>query len=241
VDLWHQRAAESGALIDRTGFPRNVLSRLLSVAKISVGSSALDVGCGGGELVAFFDSLGIRCVGIDESPQNVLEARKNAPHCDIHRASLRERFPGAQVDFDLVLVRQSSEFRRSMFSRQAFSATEGLFERIRPGGSLVFVVRPDSQQDAHTGHELSCFVRHLEALPGEHELHEVHDGTVFTHPLRSLISGRTGPGYGIVLLRMPRRLADADWAKAADAALEKNPSPCCPWAAQTSAARSKAA
>jgi cyclopropane fatty-acyl-phospholipid synthase-like methyltransferase len=84
VDLWHRLAAQSGENLGRTAIPRRVLARLVTSAGIGIGSSVLDVGCGAGELVLYFDSLGIHSVGIDESAANVMKARRNVPHCDFY-------------------------------------------------------------------------------------------------------------------------------------------------------------
>ena len=108
MDSSHGPIADSTTLIEQTGIPRKVLSRLLSSTKIGVGFRVLDVGCGRGELAAYLDSLGIRCTGMDESPVNVIEAQRAVPTCEFNCASIGDPASGPKGGFDLVLVRQAS-------------------------------------------------------------------------------------------------------------------------------------
>ncbi len=164
---WRRLTAASNRLIERSGIPRRVLSRLLDSASIGVGSSVLEVGCGCGDLSRYLSSLGIQCTGIDESPANIVEARKNAPECEIYCASPSHRLPSLQAEFDLVLVRGASEFEASLLSRAAFLATFELQSRVRPGGCLAFLARIGAEESASVGHSVSCYMRHVDQLPGE--------------------------------------------------------------------------
>src|ERR1700677_1085686 len=129
---WQRLSAESSDLLEQTGIPRKVMSRLLSALRLGVGFSVLEVGCGRGELAKFFDSLGIQCTGIDESPKNVLDARRHVPSCSFSCASVNDPLPSLRPEFDVVLVRDSSEYHRPLQSRAAYAATLRLISRLPP-------------------------------------------------------------------------------------------------------------
>jgi len=104
MSSWQRLSAESSDLLVQTGIPRKVMSRLLAALRLGVGFSVLEVGCGRGDLAKFFDSLGIQCTGIDESPKNVLDARRNVPNCTFSCASVIDPLPFLRTEFDVILT-----------------------------------------------------------------------------------------------------------------------------------------
>lgn len=242
MDSWHRLAAESSALLDRTRIPGRVLSHLLNSARVGVGATILDVGCGRGELAAYLDSLGFQATGLDESPENVCEARRQARHCEFHCASIADPLPGLRTEFDLVLMRQTSAYDCAMLSRAAFAATWQLVARVCPGGCLAFLAPLSSSAMSAAGHRHSCFARHVGALPGDRDFQEILDGVPVARTVRSL-TGRNATGYGFAVLRLPRQpLTRAQWERAIETAVRADAAPCCPWsAALSSGFRKKAA
>ncbi len=243
MDFSHGPIADSSALIERTGIPRKVLSRLFDSTKVGVGFRVLDVGCGQGELAAYFSSLGILCTGIDESPANVVQARRVAPACDFTCASINNPVNGPRGGFDLILVREASPFQTSLLSPAAVSSSLQLLSRVRPGGCLAFLTRTDSAAIASAGHQLACYARHFGFLPGSADFHELPDGHIIGRTLRQRSSVQTGSGYVIALLRLPPQvLSEEEWRKAAEAAARVTAGSCCQWAARSSTGyRAKAA
>jgi SAM-dependent methyltransferase len=235
VDFSHGPIADSSALIERTGIPRRVLSRLFDSTKVGVGFRVLDVGCGQGELAAYLASLGILCTGIDESPVNVVQARRAAPACDFTCGSIGNPVNGPRGGFDLILVRDASQFQASLLSPAALSTSLQLLTHVRPGGCLAFLTRIESSTTTAAGHQLACYARHFGFLPGNADFHELPDGHMIGRALRQRSSEQTEAGYVIALLRLPPQvLSEAEWNKAAEAAARVATASCCQWVARSS-------
>ena len=161
MSSWQRLSAESSDLLEHTGIPRKVMSRLLAALRLGVGFSVLEVGCGRGDLAKFFDSLGIQCTGIDESPKNVLDARRNVPGCTFSCASVIDPLPFLRTEFDVILVRDSSEYHRPLLSRAAYAATLRLISRLPPAGCIAFLCRVGHGEADSSGHAFGCFARAL--------------------------------------------------------------------------------
>ena len=236
--------AHSSTLIERTGIPRRVLSRLLTATKIGVGFRVLDVGCGGGELAAYLASLGVFCVGMDESAVNVIEARRGVPGCEFICTSTSGPATGPRGDFDLVLVREAAVFQKSLLSPAALSAS--LEFLARPPGRLPgFSGRIGGGTRTEGGHRPSCYARHVGSLPASFELLELPHGLLLGRPFRLRGTEQNRPGYAIAVVRLsPRPLSQDEWKQAAEFASHASAAPCCEWAARTvdtAGHRSKAA
>jgi SAM-dependent methyltransferase len=244
VSTWQRLSAESNDLLEQTGIPRKVMSRLLGALRLGVGFTVLDVGCGRGELAKFFDSLGIQCTGIDESPKNVLDARRNVPACSFSCASINDPLPCVRTEFDVVLIRDSSEYHRPMMSRAAYAATLRVISRLPPAGCIAFLCRVGHERDS-IGHTFSCYARHLGALPGHQDFHEIPDSFRILPLVRAPGVHPTSSGYAITVLRLPQQLVAPEiWSWAVERALRADAAPCCAWATHQSgsaAPRSKAA
>ncbi len=115
---------------------------------MGVGYRVLDVGCAGGELAAYLDSLGIRCVGLDESAVHIVEAKRAVPACEFHCGSIGQALAALKGGFDLVLVREVSPYQASLSSPAAFAASFQLLARVRPGACLAFLARIDTGSTA---------------------------------------------------------------------------------------------
>jgi SAM-dependent methyltransferase len=243
VDFSHGPIADSSALIERTGIPRKVLSRLFDWTKVGVGFRVLDVGCGQGELAAYFNSLGILCTGIDESPTNIVQARRAAPACDFTCGSINTPVNGPRGGFDLILVRDASPFQGSLISPPVVSTSLQLLSRVRPNGCLAFLTRIENSTTTAASHQLACYARHFGFLPGNADFHELPDGHLIGRTLRQRTGGQTASGYVIALLRLPSQaLSEEEWHKATEAASRVANASCCQWSARSSAGyRAKAA
>jgi len=233
MDSWRQPLENSSDLIARTGIPRRVLLRLLSATDAGVGFRVLDVGCGCGELAAYLNSLGISCTGIDESPLNVVEARRAVPACEFTCGGISGSIPGLQARFDLVLVREASVFRTSLLSPSTLAASLQLLSRVRPGGCLAFLARIGAGASTAGSHRLSCYARHVGSLPGNYDLHELPGGPILARSFRSLTARENGSGYAIAVLRLPPKpMSQDEWTGAFDGARQAAQAPCCQWAVQ---------
>ncbi len=73
-------------------------------------SSILEVGCGTGHFARFFETLGLRAVGLDISPAMLAEARRHGLRVAVHADALH--LPFADGAFDLVAMITTIEFLR---------------------------------------------------------------------------------------------------------------------------------
>jgi SAM-dependent methyltransferase len=241
VDSSRGPIADSNTLIERTGIPRKVLSRLMTATRIGVGFRVLDVGCGHGELAAYLELLGIPCTGVDASRANIIAAKRTVPACEFHCGSISELEFSSKVKFDLALIREASEYQASLLSKSALSTSLQLLSHVRPGGCLALLGRLGTGTPLGGGHQLACYRRHLGSLPGTLDLHEVSDGLIFGRSFRSRTPGQSGSGHMIAVLRLPAQpLSQNDWKKAADVAAKSAGAPCCQWV-ESSRYHSKAA
>jgi len=242
---WQRLSTESSDLLVQTGIPRKVMSRLLAALRLGVGFSVLEVGCGRGDLAKFFDSLGIQCTGIDESPKNVLDARRNVPNCTFSCASVIDPLPFLRTEFDVVFVRDSSEYHRPLQSRAAYAATLRLISRLPPAGCIAFLCRVGHGEANSSGHAFGCYSKHLSALPGHQDFQEIPDSFRIVSSLRSQTVPKKSCGHAIAVLRLPQQLvAPETWSWAVDRALRADSAACCAWAARHAvepAPRAKAA
>jgi SAM-dependent methyltransferase len=239
---WQRLSAESSDLLEQTGIPRKVMSRLLAALRLGVGFSVLEVGCGHGELAKFFDSLGIQCTGIDESPKNVLDARRNVPSCSFSCASVNDPLPSVRTEFDVILVRDCSEYHRPLQSRAAYAATLRLISRLPPTGCIAFLCRVGHGEADSGGHTFGCYTRHLGALPGHQDFQEIPDGLRILPSLHGQAAPNKSTGHAIAVLRLPQLLvAPETWSWAVERALRADAAACCAWSAKEAAPRSKAA
>jgi SAM-dependent methyltransferase len=207
--------------------------RLLSTTDVGVGFRVLDVGCGCGELAAYLNSLGVPCTGIDESPLNIMEARRAVPACEFTCGTISNTVPGPQARFDLVVVRDASAFRTSLLSPASLAASLQLLSVVRPGGCLAFLARVAGTTQAADGHHFDCYARHVGCLPGTHELHELQDGPMLARSLRAVTTTQHSAGYALAVLHAPAQpITPEKWTEVSATAQKAARTPCCEWAVQ---------
>lgn len=113
------------------GLPEPLWRVLAEVSGAGPGSRVLDVGCGGGELLAFFAGLGAQTAGLDPAPGMVALARARVPGADV-RLGEAERLPWPDGRFGLVTSVNALQF--------AEDTLDALAECVRvavPGGLVA--------------------------------------------------------------------------------------------------------
>ncbi|GAA2527652.1 class I SAM-dependent methyltransferase [Winogradskya humida] len=102
---------------------------VLDASGVAPGARVLDVGCGGGEFLAYAQSLGLRTAGADPAPGMLALAAARV--ADLREAGA-EDLPWPDASFDLVTAFNSLQF--------AEDTDDGLAELIRvtaPGGHVA--------------------------------------------------------------------------------------------------------
>lgn len=159
---WQQLRSETGKNLLRTGLPRKVLRQLIFSHEIGIGSRVLVAGSQQGELVRYFDRLGIAAQGLVESADALAALRQTAPHLDFHQARADHFVPIEADQFDLVLLRGLDVHRGNLLSSTALTATAQLISCVRPGGFLAILGRvSETSNDGNAGHADSCYAEHL--------------------------------------------------------------------------------
>jgi len=92
------------------------------------GERILDLGCGDGFLTARLQSLGCRVLGVDSSPEQIEQARRNGVPAAVVDAT-RLSFDG---DFDAVFSNATLHW-----VRDADAALSGVHRALRPGGRFA--------------------------------------------------------------------------------------------------------
>jgi ubiquinone/menaquinone biosynthesis C-methylase UbiE len=112
--------------------------------------TVLEVGCGGGRELAWFEELGAspsRLVGIDLLPDRIVAARRAFPDIDFREGNAEHLdFPDA--GFDLVLA--FTVFSSILEANMAANVAAEIVRVLRPGGALLWYdFRYDSPSNKH--------------------------------------------------------------------------------------------
>jgi SAM-dependent methyltransferase len=106
-DRWSAVAAEWSL---RWGaFAEPAWHAIVAAAGVRPDDRVLDVGCGGGDFLAYLDAHGFAAAGLDPAPGMVAYARDRLPEADI-RIGDADRLPWPDASFDLVTAVNSLQF-----------------------------------------------------------------------------------------------------------------------------------
>ena len=126
-DGWSDVAAEWSRLWGSA--PEPVWREIVAAAGIHSGVRILDVGCGGGEFLAYAQALGAEASGVDPAPgmREIAVARG----LDVRDAGAEE-LPWADATFDAVTA-----FNALQFADDTFDALDEMARVLKPGGRIV--------------------------------------------------------------------------------------------------------
>lgn len=143
---------------------RRLTDRLMSAARIEVGDSVLDVGCGFGEtaLLAARAAAGGQVLGVDLSPAMLGEARARAEQQGIGNVRFEQADAQSRVfaRCDVVI----SSFG-TMFFADPQAAFDNIAAALRPGGRLAFVCWRDRDESEFFAVPIAAIAAH--AAPPE--------------------------------------------------------------------------
>ncbi|MBM3969313.1 MAG: class I SAM-dependent methyltransferase [Planctomycetes bacterium] len=226
-----------GSAVSSAPLPRAVVRHLLFTHQIGMGSRVLVVGCGHGELVHFFDDLGMDAGGLDESPDNVDWAAEHEPRSDFRLVSSPAEASLEYIrndePYNLIVVRHLTTYNGNLFCPSSFLATAKLLQNLRPNGWFTFLVHRDNSRPSNCeAHEVSCFTRHLSFFPGTCRVSRFADCELSTIANDWLHLHRHHGEFVVVSLRIPHvALSATEWRRLAIQAAESQVHSCCSWAA----------
>lgn len=222
-----------GSAVSSTPLPRAVVRHLLFSHQIGMGSRVLVVGCGHGELVRFFDDLGMDAAGLDESQENVTRASEYEPRSDFQLvlapAEQSLEHIGNDEPHDLIVVRHLTTYDGNLFCPSSFLATAKLLQHLRPNSWLTFVVHRDGSRSSETeSHEVACFARHLSFFPGTCRVSHFADCELSTLANDWLHLHRHYGEFLVASLRVPHvALSAHEWQRLAIQAANSHAGTCC--------------
>ena len=223
---WRQLHSDVQSELQRTGIPRHVLRQAIGDSGPAPGSAILDAGCGCGELSGYLSRLGFDVTGFDESPEQIMAARRGAPGIEfVYGAAAALPFSAHQ--FDLVIVRGLSPYCGSIFDPSALRTSAQFLSCLRPGGRLLFLERCEAEPSS--GHHAFCFTRHLECFPGEVRVWDPEAGRA-SAGWTAWLSGSQPGGFVVASLDCPALPRSRDeWLRIAASCRVGRHSFCCAW------------
>lgn len=130
--------------LDRISAPMNRLA--LQILEPRRGERILDVGFGGGGLLAELERAATVPAGVDVSNAVLRQGRRRFPELGLHQASV-ERMPFADASFDKAVSLNSI-----YFWPDPAGAMAELARVLRPGGLLVLLFEPTEELAKWPGH-----------------------------------------------------------------------------------------
>jgi ubiquinone/menaquinone biosynthesis C-methylase UbiE len=109
------------------------------------GEKILDIGCGGGDDIAWFEKQGAEVYGIDISTAMLELARKNVAHPENIKEGSYQNIPFPENYFDVVLGRFSLHYLKSFDS-----AYKEIARVLKRDGTLVQLVSHPTFDSSHT-------------------------------------------------------------------------------------------
>ena len=152
----------------------------LLLPHVGAGTHLLDICCGTGQLAAALCERGFRVTGIDDSPEMLRRARRNAPaacfvRSDAREFRLDEQAHGAVALFD--------SFNHLLNAADLFAALVRVHAALAPGARFVFDLNTEAGYRLHLrDHYTMTRDDAVLALRGEYDSDErlaVYDGTIF--------------------------------------------------------------
>ena len=178
-----QGCSWSGA--DSCELSRRALRHLIVGHGLNVGSRVFDTGTDSGQLLAFLRALQLDALGWNDL--------RRAPAASLSVEHERDMLAAAGP-FDVIVARDLPSLEQSLLFPAPLTAAAQLLSCLRPGGSLVYIVRCDLNSGTRRDHHsAACYERHLQTFPGRVTLAEFPDGLLQADPLRWIArrQGRT--------------------------------------------------
>jgi ubiquinone/menaquinone biosynthesis C-methylase UbiE len=126
----------------RLGYPSDIVEFVVTTAALSAGSTALEVGCGTGQLTERLAYFGFSLTAIDIGPSMIAAARRRLAGSAVSfRAAAFEDFAASEASFDLIVSGAAFHW---VDPEVKFRKLAGL---LRPGGWLALLDTEEHYDD----------------------------------------------------------------------------------------------
>ncbi len=213
----------------RPSLPPKLLRHLLFSHELGIGSRVLAAGYGWGDLVNFFDHLGIDAVGLEEPSEHVATEHLRTPQVEVHCGRTEGAIPLGGGRFDAVLVRRLRTHRDNLFSPAAFRTTAELLACVRPGGYLILLAQYGSAAlEELPIHTSGCYRQHLAAFGGSSSTRDFPDRLTRATSWERILRRQPRSGFLTATVQLPEpTLPRSGWLRLADAAAQSMAGSCC--------------
>lgn len=220
MSWFHRLESLSDSPLVRTELPKTVLRHVVMGHGLSVGSRVLVAGCINGNLVRFFDYLGMDACGLHASESEIETARMAAPDHEFYHWRPDEPLQLPEREFDFVLVKNDSTSLETATPIASFAATADLLARLVPGGHLCFVSSVGSSRLGKSVDQPAVrYERQLSSFPGTFKTTRLGNGLNRLFRRSWIFGSENATEYSVASLKTPPKpYSLGEWHRFADAA-----------------------
>lgn len=198
MNPWHPRVVSADDTPQVGEWPVRLWHRLLVDSHVPFGGRVLVIGCRHPEVVEYLDECSFDVAGLDDRAGTVAAANRLFPKFTFSFGRLDEPLPAMNHAFDLVLVHDAEAFCRDLIDVSVRWVTANLLACLKPHGQLFVIRRLSGAAEVGTGHQRSCWLKHLACFPGVTETVELADPW-FSRSTWNWLRGRSPRGYHLVV------------------------------------------
>ena len=188
--------------------PYRVARKLVRSSLLGRVNDVLEVGCGDGQLLEFWQRRKRNAAGIDDRPDT---SDLPSPADGITRGCVAGKFPFAPHSLDRIIVTGSTTYAADLTAPEALIGTANLLSALKPRRRAIFLepavtgAKPDETR-------LRVLEEHLASFPGAIMTRAYHDGIERFLSFEWLIGRNRGVDLMLVTITVPRKpISRLEW------------------------------